>query len=524
MIKEKQQTLFALDCGATNWRLYRCAYQWNGTLARLMGEPQASPLTSFSDRKLPAVLSLNPSGAALEGYGESAQQLLENEQARERVREYFKPCIGAHLEKKPLPHQKRYTHAQALQYTCFLLTAVLEQIRKEKWRGEPFDDRLWFSFAYPIHWQYDHNGVTYKEFRELVKGCLGKDFNQIRFVAEPEGAILSLQHSGVLEKHKDNNLTLIIDVGGSTTDIIAGEVDQKSGRLNYLGRYGEPFGGGLYDAELAKYIADELNIPASALADDPTALVSLRVSGQRLKESLSRQVLSSIQDNCVHQRTVTLVMRDGSVHRRLVTLDQAGFHRLTDHLDQDFKRLVNNSLETIAIAPSKIHQVVLVGGGAQLFTIMNYLRELFGEDRVLLADNPDEVVVRGIGLEYQASFEDTAGTIVFPPQINPENSTQKSVFQPSPWHLKQKEEQVQLPIGITRLGRSQSSDLQVDDLKASRLHAELSASQDTLELADKGSTNGTYVNDQRIKSNEPVPLKPDDVIGIGKARFVVTKK
>ena len=88
-----QQTLFALDCGATNWRLYRSSYKFTQGKAELIGEPQISPLTSFIDRKLPAVIMLNDAGNKVECLGEVAQQQLENEINRERIYEYFKPSL-----------------------------------------------------------------------------------------------------------------------------------------------------------------------------------------------------------------------------------------------------------------------------------------------------------------------------------------------------------------------------------------------------------------------------------------------
>ena len=60
----EQKTLFALDCGATNWRLYRLEYKKDGNSISLMGDPQLSPLTSFNERKLPAAICLNPEGNA----------------------------------------------------------------------------------------------------------------------------------------------------------------------------------------------------------------------------------------------------------------------------------------------------------------------------------------------------------------------------------------------------------------------------------------------------------------------------
>ncbi len=307
-------TVFALDCGATNWRLYRAEYEVSGGGARLTSDPQPAPITSFVDRRLPAVICLDAKGEALESFGEAAQQELEDELVRERVREYFKPCIGAHLVENPLPHQKRYTHERALAYTRMLLQAVLDQIRQEKWRSAPFDDRVCFTVAYPIHWKYDHDGAVFEEFARTVQECFEPAFEQIHFVAEPEGAILSLQHRGQLDPQKTGKVACIVDIGGSTTDLVAGRIHPHTGRLEYLGHYGEPFGGGLYNSELAKRIADDIAIPASALADDTSAMISLRISAQRLKESLSRQLVAVRTNPPVPQRTVTLVMRDGTIY------------------------------------------------------------------------------------------------------------------------------------------------------------------------------------------------------------------
>lgn len=518
-----QQTLFAFDCGATNWRLYRMEYRVDGNCAQLLGEPQPASMTSFVDRRLPAVICLNPEGTALESFGEVAQQQLEDEQSRDRVRDYFKPCIGSHLDKNPLPHQKRYTHAQALQYTQMLLRNVLEQLRSEKWRAGPFDDCVRFTFAYPVHWRYDHDGSIFAEFEKIVRGCFEPSFDQIRFVSEPEGAILCLQHRGLLNLHGNDGVTLIVDVGGSTTDIVAGQLKSGSGHLRYLGRYGEPFGGGLYDAELAKALVDELNIPASALADDPSALVTLRIFAQRMKESLSRQLMHTAASSHVPQRTITLVMRNGTIFRRVITLDEARFRNITSALNTSFEKLMDNALQAIPLKPVDVGQVVLVGGGAQLFTCIEHLRQRFGPERVTLADNPDEMVVQGIGLEYGLSFEKVEPTIQFSAtQVEPPVRVEAApLAAASGWVLELPDDRhYLLPFGVTRLGRGEANELLIDDLKASRFHTEVHVSPQAIAAVDMGSTNGTYLNGQRLSPHIPHPLKPGDEIAIGKTRII----
>jgi hypothetical protein len=520
-----QKTLFALDCGATNWRLYRVEYRVVGQSVEVMGEPQPASLTSFVDRKLPAVICLNSEGTALESYGDVAQQQQEDERCRERVREYFKPCIGAYLESDPLPHQKRYTHAQALLYTKMLLESVVKQIRQEKWRGQPFDERVSFTFAYPIHWYYGHEGKIYEDFRKMVQECIGSSFNQIRFVPEPEGAILCLQRGGLLSK-EDGKISLIIDVGGSTTDIVAGRIEPNTGNLDYIGRHGEPFGGGLYDFEIAKCIADDLNIPASALADDPSSLVTLQVYGKRLKESLSRQLLHTEQLSQSPQRMITLVMHDGSIYRRMVALDEAKFRNLTRHLDRSFEALIDTALKTMSIQEGGIGQVVLVGGGAQLFTILEHLRKRFGDQNVVLADNAEEIVVRGVGLEYGASSGRLKSPVNFlgkSPSLQ-EKETSSVPLSSSDWKLTREDGTlIAIPTGVTKIGRGEGNQVRIDDLKASRFHAELHVKDNNIEVIDLGSTNGTFVNGSRLIPNQPQLLNDNDVISIGMIKFVCRK-
>jgi len=526
----KQVTLFALDCGATNWRLYRVGYRLHGNMIRIMGDPQPSPLTSFSERKLPAIFTLNSTGSAIESFGEVSQGHLEDENTRERVREYFKPCIGSYLEQNPLPHQKRYTHTQAVEFTRMLLEVVVEQIRGEKWRASAFDESVRFAFAYPVHWGHDHGGVVLEDFKTLVLKCFAESIHsQIEFVPEPEGAILSLKRQDLLSSTR-GGVTLIVDVGGSTTDIVAGQLDPGTGELLYLGRYGEPFGGGLYDAEMAKYLADELNVPASALADDPAAISALRIYAQRLKESLSRRLMQSnnVEGEIDAQRMITLVLRDGQVFRRLVKLDQSSFSRVAESLDQAFRDLIAKAIKAIGLADQDIGQVALVGGGVQLFSIVHHLRERFGEDKVVLADNPDEIVVRGVGLAYGAlmgTLEPGASLVIEPPPVDDSerepDSDQSAALasQPLLQLVSPAGKVYPLKIGVTKVGRARECQIWLESDKVSRKHAELHRTDAALQIIELGSTNGTYLNGERLPANQPRALNVGDELRFGDKVF-----
>jgi hypothetical protein len=57
------------------------------------------------------------------------------------------------------------------------------------------------------------------------------------------------------------------------------------------------------------------------------------------------------------------------------------------------------------------------------------------------------------------------------------------------------------------------------DLGVSRRHAVIQRGEDTLTLSDLGSTNGTYLNGQRLSPNQPRVVRDGDEIRLGKLVF-----
>ena len=66
-----------------------------------------------------------------------------------------------------------------------------------------------------------------------------------------------------------------------------------------------------------------------------------------------------------------------------------------------------------------------------------------------------------------------------------------------------------------RIGRSSRCDLVVIHPEVSRFHARLVWKEGTYWIEDLSSTNGTWLNGQRLEPHKPVALKPGDVIGLG---------
>ena len=73
---------------------------------------------------------------------------------------------------------------------------------------------------------------------------------------------------------------------------------------------------------------------------------------------------------------------------------------------------------------------------------------------------------------------------------------------------------------VTVIGRGGDADIILEDTGVSRHHLELRAEPDASLLAtDLGSTNGTYVDGERIRT--PVPLRDRSLIKIGRTRLTV---
>lgn len=69
----------------------------------------------------------------------------------------------------------------------------------------------------------------------------------------------------------------------------------------------------------------------------------------------------------------------------------------------------------------------------------------------------------------------------------------------------------------TSIGRSPESEIFLDDVTVSRSHAVIERSGSAFELNDLGSLNGTYINNQSLKTS---PLTSGDEIQIGKFHLI----
>ena len=78
-----------------------------------------------------------------------------------------------------------------------------------------------------------------------------------------------------------------------------------------------------------------------------------------------------------------------------------------------------------------------------------------------------------------------------------------------------------LPSGsVKTIGRSTGAEFILDAPLVSRLHCQLSATNEAVQVKDLDSTNGTFVNGERITS---ATLRAGDVLKVGRVDLRISK-
>jgi hypothetical protein len=361
--------IFGFDCGTTNWRIYRHSCEEPPSGARL-GDPQCVALRAFVNHQLPAALLLDDRGNVL-SYGNDAYELAHGDPAlRPFLRDAFKLCLGNRGAIDPMDPTHRYSHDQALDCTRSLLKLVLRWLGEEKLCGFGAGQR--FYFAHPVHWGQETEdgsitGGVLPDFADAVRECFPEPIRpHVHFVREPDGALTSLAQLGQLSA--GDGYTLVVDAGGGTTDFVAGRWSAEG--LRDVRRYGEPLGGGIFDNDLAGYVAKELGLSDK---EQEGAWADLRHYGCQLKESLSRRMLVDEQQPMMISKKILLELPGGENERIIrdcqLQFGREEFERRTRHTAKDLERLVLRAVVRMDLKPKEIGQVVLVGGGSNLYLV-----------------------------------------------------------------------------------------------------------------------------------------------------------
>jgi molecular chaperone DnaK len=208
----------------------------------------------------------------------------------------------------------------------------------------------------------------------------------LRIINEPTAAALAYG----LDKKKEEKIA-VFDLGGGTYDISVLELAE--GVFEVKSTNGDThLGGDDFDQRLIDWLVAEFKKDQGIdLSKDAMAL-------QRLKEAAekAKMELSTTQQTDVNLPFIT-ADQSGPKHLNL-TLTRAKFEQLVDDLIQRTIPPMKQALKDAGLDPTKIDEVILVGGSTRIPKIQEIVKEYFGKEPNRSV-NPDEVVAIGAAIQ-----------------------------------------------------------------------------------------------------------------------------
>ena len=210
--------------------------------------------------------------------------------------------------------------------------------------------------------------------------------NVLRIINEPTAAALAYG----LDKKKDETIA-VYDFGGGTFDISVLEVGE--GVVEVKATNGDTHLGGddLDDRVIEWLVAEFKKTEGIDLGKDRMALQRLKEGAEKAKIELSTAMETDIN--------LPFVTADATGPKHMqVKLTRAKLEQLVDDLLQRTMAPVKQALADAGVDPTKIDEVVLVGGSTRMPKVQQLVREFFGKEPHK-GVNPDEVVAVGAAVQ-----------------------------------------------------------------------------------------------------------------------------
>jgi molecular chaperone DnaK len=220
-----------------------------------------------------------------------------------------------------------------------------------------------------------------------------KDAGQIaglevaRIINEPTAASLAYG----LDKKSEETIC-VFDLGGGTFDVSILEV--ADGVFRVISTNGDThLGGDDFDQKLINHVADQFKKEQGIdLRKDQMALQRLQEACEKAKKELSSAQTTDIN--------LPFITADASGPKHLqMAISRAEFERLVDPLIERVRGPVKKALADAKLDPSKIDEVVLVGGSTRIPKVQEVVKEMFGGKEPHKGVNPDEVVAVGAAIQ-----------------------------------------------------------------------------------------------------------------------------
>jgi molecular chaperone DnaK len=208
----------------------------------------------------------------------------------------------------------------------------------------------------------------------------------MRIINEPTAAALAYG----LDRKKDETIA-VYDFGGGTFDISILEVGE--GVVEVKSTNGDThLGGDNIDQRIIDWIVAEFKSENGIdLSKDQMALQRLKEASEKAKIELSTLLETEIN--------LPFITADASGPKHLVKkLTRARFEQMVEDILMRSAGPCKQALADAGLNPSKIDEVVLVGGSTRIPRVQQIVRDLFGREPHK-GVNPDEVVAIGAAVQ-----------------------------------------------------------------------------------------------------------------------------
>ncbi len=359
----------------------------NSVVAVMEGSEPKVLVNAQGSRTTPSVVAFTEKGETLVGQPARHQQVTNpkntifsakrfmgrrhNEVESEEKQVPYEVTGGATDFVKIMARGKELTPPQVSAY-------VLQELKKvaEDYLGEPVEKAV---ITVPAYFNDAQRQAT-KDAGEIA------GLTVERIINEPTAAALAYGLDS-----KKNEKIAVFDFGGGTFDVSI--LDVGDGVFEVLATGGDThLGGDDFDEALINHLAEEFRKSEGIdIRSDAMAL-------QRLKEAAEKAKceLSSAQETSVNLPFIT-ADENGPKHLQM-TITRAMFESLIGKLLDRVKGPCLNALKDAKLDPSKIDEVILVGGSTRVPAVQTICKEIFGKDPNKSV-NPDEVVALGAAIQ-----------------------------------------------------------------------------------------------------------------------------
>lgn len=208
----------------------------------------------------------------------------------------------------------------------------------------------------------------------------------LRIINEPTAAALAYG----FDKKKGQQI-LVYDLGGGTFDVSV--LDVSDNTVEVISTNGDThLGGDDFDKVIIDWVVAEFNKTESVdLSKDPLAMQRIKDAAERAKIELS-----TAQETEINQPFITQGA-DGPKHL-VMKISRSKLEELVMPLVEKTFGPVRQALKDAKMEPSKIEEVVMVGGMTRMPLVLKKVEEFFGK-KPNVSVNPDEVVALGAAVQ-----------------------------------------------------------------------------------------------------------------------------